>query len=82
LITKARNYALPTGVPEHARNDIATRRFAMFLMNENLARAHMDTLYAEARQASVASRLARAQRLERRAENVAMRARRANARVD
>jgi len=53
----------------------------MFLMNENLARVHANDLRMEARRASVAGRMARARRLERRASELAVRARRANARV-
>ena len=53
----------------------------MFGMNEHLARAHADDLRMEARRASRAGRMARARRLERRASELAVRARRANARV-
>ena len=53
----------------------------MFLLNEDLARAHADDLRMEARHASAAGRLARARRLNRRASELAVRARRANARV-
>ena len=53
----------------------------MFHMNEDLARAHANDLRMEARRASSASRLVRARRLDRRASQLAVRARRANARV-
>ncbi len=53
----------------------------MFVMNEDLARAHANDLRMEARRASKAGRLVRARRLERRASELAVRARRANARV-
>jgi hypothetical protein len=53
----------------------------MFAMNEDLARVHANDLRLEARRASQASRLVRARRLERRASGLAVRARRANARV-
>lgn len=69
------------GTPARTTNDIATRRFAMFLMNENLARAHIQDLQHEARSASQASRIVRARRLQRRADEIALRARRANARI-
>lgn len=56
------------------------RSITMYLMHEDLARAHMDERRAEARRGAQAARMARAQRLQRRAESAAMRARRAAAR--
>ena len=53
----------------------------MFILNEDLARAHANDLRMEARRASIAGRLVRARRLDRRASELAVRARRANARV-
>lgn len=53
----------------------------MFIVNEDFARAHANDLRLEARRASQATRLVRARRLERRASELAVRARRANARV-
>jgi hypothetical protein len=53
----------------------------MFALNEDLARVHASDLRWEARRASTAGRLVRAQRLDRRASELAVRARRANARV-
>lgn len=53
----------------------------MFVMNEDLARAHANDLRMEARRVSKAGRLVRARRLDRRASELAVRARRANARV-
>ena len=53
----------------------------MFVMNEDLARVHATDLRTEARRASRAGRMVRAQRMDRRASELAARARRANARV-
>jgi len=53
----------------------------MFVLNEDLARAHGNDLRSAARRAALAGRMARAQRLERRASALAARACRANARI-
>lgn len=57
------------------------RSSTMYLLNEDLARAHMGERRAEARRGARAARLARAQRLQRRAEGAAQRSRRATART-
>ena len=53
----------------------------MFVMNEDLARVHANDLRSEARRAARAGRMVRARRMDRRASELAARARRANARV-
>lgn len=57
------------------------RSFTMYLIHEELARAHMSERRAQARRGARAARMSRAQRLQRRAEDVALRARRATARA-
>lgn len=57
------------------------RSSTMYLINEELARAHMGERRAQARRGARAARLSRTQRLQRRAEDVALRARRAAARA-
>jgi len=52
----------------------------MYLLHEDLARAHMDERRAEAQRGAQAARLARVQRTQRRAEAAVLRARRAAAR--
>ena len=53
----------------------------MYLLNEDLARAHCGERRAEAKRGAQAARLAKAQRLQRRAEGAVQRARRAAARA-
>lgn len=55
------------------------RSSTMYLIHEELARAHTNERRAQARRGARAARLSRAQRLQRRAEAVALRARRATA---
>jgi len=63
------------------QTQLRTRRSStMYLLYEDLARAHLDERRAEARRGARAARMARAQRMQRRAESAAQRARRANAR--
>ena len=57
----------------------AQRSSTMFLMNEALARAHIDTRQQEARSAAVAVRIVRARRAQRRAAEAVIRSRRAAA---
>ena len=61
--------------------NVSVRSSVMYLLNEDLARAHMDARRAEAQRGALAARMARAQRLQRRAETAAHRARRAAARA-
>lgn len=53
----------------------------MYLLNEALARAHIDTRHEEARNAVVAARIVRARRTQRRATEAVIRSRRAAAHI-
>jgi len=61
--------------------DRSVRSSTMYLLYEDLARAHLGERRAEAQRGALAARLARAQRLQRRAETATARARRAAART-
>ncbi|GJF29944.1 hypothetical protein KNE206_26440 [Kitasatospora sp. NE20-6] len=56
---------------------IRNRNFEMHLLQESLARAHMQELTREAERQRLGARLARADRLRRKAERASLRARRA-----
>ncbi|WP_425555432.1 hypothetical protein [Kitasatospora kazusensis] len=60
-----------------AELQIQNRTLEMHLMQENLARAHMQERLQEAEHERMGVRLARADRLRRRAERASMRARKA-----
>lgn len=69
-----------TAMTDQTRNQ-HKRSLTMNFINEELARAHMGERRAEARRGARAARLSRARRLQRRADDVALRARRATARA-
>lgn len=56
-------------------NDNPNRSTAMYLMHEDLARAHMDARLREARRARRGYHMSRAKRLTRRAERASQQAR-------
>jgi hypothetical protein len=60
---------------------IVRRSDTMYLINEALARAHIDERHEEARNASQAIRIVRARRAQRRAAEAIIRSRRAAAHV-
>ena len=60
---------------------VPNRNFDMHLMQESLARAHMQERIREAERQRLGARLARADRLRRKAERASLRARRALAAV-
>jgi hypothetical protein len=59
----------------HADNELKNWSNEMYLMQEQLARAHMDARLREARELRRGSQLSRAQRLARKAERASQQAR-------